>query len=103
MNPQSPGDKCDTYDFTHPPKTGPVTPAQLSTRLHATTYEYMRPTDEQLRLMALLRTAARQYSDMLVEFLPEGPDKTFILRAHRQNAMWVNTAITRLADGTPRT
>lgn len=35
--------------------------------------------------------------------LPDGPDKTFILRAHRSNAMWVNVAVTRQADGTPRT
>jgi hypothetical protein len=34
--------------------------------------------------------------------LPDGPDKTFVIRAHRSNAMWANVAITRLPDGTPR-
>jgi hypothetical protein len=71
-------------------------------KLHYSTYEYLRPTEEQIFTMSLLRTAARQYSDMLEEFLPDGPDKTFILRAHRANAMWVNIAVTRNADGSPR-
>ena len=109
MNPQSPGDKCDTYDFSHaqvdfdpPPKPGPAHPTTLAKRLHTTTYEYLRPTDEQMELMRVLRLAAKSYSDALESFLPDGPDKTFILRAHRQNAMWVNVAVTRLADGTPR-
>jgi hypothetical protein len=100
----------DTYDFDppraqvtgldpNPPQNIPTGP----THLHRTTFEYLRPTDEQVKVMSLLRTAARQYSDMLEEFLPDGPDKTFILRAHRANAMWANVAVTRLADGTPRT
>jgi len=46
--------------------------------LHSSTYEYLKP-------------------------LPDGPDKTFIIRAHRANAMWSNVAITRQADGSPRT
>ena len=70
--------------------------------LHPSTYECLRPSEEQVFVMSLLRTAARQYSDMLEEFLPDGPDKTFILRAHRANAMWANVAVTRHADGAPR-
>jgi hypothetical protein len=38
----------------------------------------------------------------LEALLPDGPDKTFVIRAHRSNAMWANVAITRLPDGTPR-
>jgi hypothetical protein len=52
--------------------------------------------------MATIRAAAKAYSDVLERALPDGPDKTFILRAHRSNAMWANVAITRLPDGTPR-
>jgi hypothetical protein len=72
-------------------------------KMHETTYGYLKPTEDQLQLMAKTREAAKVYGDALDELLPDGPDKTFILRAHRANAMWVNVAITRLPDGTPRT
>jgi hypothetical protein len=70
--------------------------------LHESTYGYLKPTEEQLEKMARLRAAAKEYSDKLEAELPDGPDKTFILRQHRQNAMWVNVAVTRHPDGTPR-
>lgn len=70
--------------------------------LHPTTFEYLKPTDDQIAKMAVLREAARVYAEALDANLPDGPDKTFVLRAHRSNAMWVNVAITRLPDGTPR-
>ena len=71
--------------------------------LHPSTFEYLKPTDAQIDAMAQVRAAAKVYADTLDALLPEGPDKTFILRAHRSNAMWANVAITRLPDGTPRT
>lgn len=71
--------------------------------LHPSTFEYLKPTDEQLAAMTEARQAAKTYSEILDRLLPEGPDKTFVLRAHRSNAMWVNVALTRLLDGTPRT
>jgi hypothetical protein len=52
--------------------------------------------------MAKLRSASKAYGDALEGLLPDGPDKTFVIRAHRSNAMWANVAITRQADGTPR-
>lgn len=70
--------------------------------LHPSTFEYLKPTQEQLDTMQALREAAKVYADRLDELLPEGPDKTFVLRAHRSNAMWVNVAVTRQPDGTPR-
>jgi len=70
--------------------------------LHPSTFEYLKPTDEQIARMGRLRTAAKAYADVLDAELPEGPDKTYVLRAHRSNAMWVNVAVTRLPDGTPR-
>lgn len=70
--------------------------------LHASTFGYLKPTDKQLDTMNTLREAARTYANILDAMLPDGPDKTFILRAHRANAMWVNVAVTRQADGTPR-
>jgi hypothetical protein len=70
--------------------------------MHPSTYEYLKPTDEQIRQMAIVRAAAKAYGEVLEKALPEGPDKAFIIRAHRSNAMWANVAITRLPDGTPR-
>lgn len=71
--------------------------------MHSSTYEYLKPTDAQSEQMAKIRQAAKMYNDVLNACLPEGPDKTFVIRSHRSNAMWANVAITRLPDGTPRT
>jgi hypothetical protein len=70
--------------------------------LHPSTFEYLKPTDPQVAAMARVRSAAKQYAEVLDEVLPEGPDKTFVMRNHRSNAMWANVAITRQPDGTPR-
>ena len=70
--------------------------------MHTSTFEYLNPTDDQMEVMAAIRTAAKNYCDVLDALLPDGPDKTFIIRNHRSNAMWANVAITRLPDGTPR-
>lgn len=71
--------------------------------MHPSTYEYLKPTDAQISAMAEAREAARVYGEALERILPDGPDKTFAIRAHRSNAMWANVAITRQPDGTPRT
>lgn len=70
--------------------------------MHSSTYEFLKPSDEQIAQMAIVRQAAKVYGEILEANLPEGPDKTFVIRAHRSNAMWANVAITRLPDGTPR-
>jgi hypothetical protein len=70
--------------------------------MHRSTYEYLKPTDEQLAIMSAVREASRVYGELLEAVLPDGPDKTFVIRAHRSNAMWANVAITRHADGSPR-
>lgn len=70
--------------------------------MHPSTFEYLKPTEEQIAQMARVRQAAKEYCDVLNELLPDGPDKTFVIRAHRSNAMWANVAITRQPDGTPR-
>lgn len=70
--------------------------------MHESTFEYLKPTEAQIEQMAQHRQAAKVYCDALEALLPDGPDKTYVIRAHRSNAMWANTAITRLPDGTPR-
>lgn len=70
--------------------------------MHPSTYEYLKPTLEQMDKMSRLREAARIFGEVLEKELPDGPDKTFTIRGHRSNCMWANVAITRLPDGTPR-
>lgn len=70
--------------------------------MHSSTYEYLKPTLEQIDTMSRVREAARVFGEVLEKELPEGPDKTFTIRAHRSNCMWANVAIIRLPDGTPR-
>ncbi len=71
--------------------------------LHPSTFEYLKPTDAQIEQMNIVRQAAADYCKILEDTLPEGPDKTFLIRNHRSNAMWANICVTRLPDGTPRT
>jgi hypothetical protein len=54
-------------------------------------------------MMDELRGGAAQYAKLIEIGVPEGPDKTFILRSLRTVAMWVNVAITREDNGAPRT
>ena len=70
--------------------------------MHTSTNEYLKPTIEQMEAMNKAREAAKVYGEALEALLPDGPDKTYVIRAHRSNAMWANVAITRLPDGTPR-
>jgi hypothetical protein len=93
LNPNTPAPTQESY---------PDNFVARNARMHPTTFEYLKPSDEQLRIMNVLRFAAKVYSEAIENFVPDGPDKTFVLRNHRANAMWVNVAVTRLADGTPR-
>lgn len=70
--------------------------------LDESTFEYLKPTDQQIDAMRVIRLAAKVYADALVRYLPPGEDKDHCLRQHRQTAMWANVAITRFEDGTPR-
>ena len=70
--------------------------------LHPSTFEYQQPTGAQIERMAMLRQVHAAYADILEAALPDGPDKTYVLRKVREVAMWVNVAVTRNADGSPR-
>lgn len=70
--------------------------------MHEKTFGYLNPTDEQRERMDTLRLAAKNYSDALEYHIPDGPDKTYLLRKLREVAMWANIAVTRQADGSPR-
>lgn len=70
--------------------------------LHPSTFEYLKPTDPQINTMSDLRKASADYARLVSVRLPDGPDKTYILRRIRETAMWINVAVTREADGSPR-
>jgi hypothetical protein len=70
--------------------------------MHPSTFDYLKPTDEQVETMQRVREAAKAFAAILEAELPDGADKTFAIRNHRTTAMWANIAITRDADGSPR-
>jgi hypothetical protein len=70
--------------------------------LHASTFEYLKPTDDQLNTMGSVREAFAAFTKTIEPWLPDGPDKTYVLRQLRDSAMWANQAITRNPDGSPR-
>ena len=72
------------------------------TTLHDSTFEYLKPTDDQLRYMELVRNAFAMFIADIDGCIPAGPDKTYVLRQLRTCAMWANVAITRHSDGAPR-
>lgn len=70
--------------------------------MHGSTFEYLKPTEEQIERMQTVREAAASFAELLDRMLPDGPDKTWVIRNHRTTAMWANVAITRQPDGAPR-
>lgn len=70
--------------------------------MHSTTFEYLKPTEAQLEQMAKVRAAFAECAGHVLINVPEGPDRTYLLRKLRECGMWANVAITRNADGSPR-
>jgi hypothetical protein len=70
--------------------------------LHQSTFDYLKPTDKQLQIMGHVRAQFANLAALLGDMLPEGPDKTYVLRHLRECAMWSMVAITRHPDGAPR-
>jgi hypothetical protein len=71
--------------------------------LHPSVFEYLTPSEEQLTQMADVRAYFASFALYLDHALPDGPDKTYVLRQLRDCAMWANVTLLRTADGTPRT
>jgi len=71
--------------------------------LHESTFGYLMPTDAQKETMEQARSIFRDAVAELDKLIPDGPDKTYLLRQLRDCAMWANIAITRNPDGSPRT
>ena len=75
---------------------------EMPVSLHPSTFEYLKPTEQQLELMGAARQYSKEYAERLDGLLPDCADKSYILRRVRETAMWVNVCLTREADGTPR-
>lgn len=76
--------------------------AQAKVILHPETFNYLQPTADQIDSVNHVREAAMVFAEVLIATVPDGPDKTYLLRKLREVGMWANIAITRQADGTPR-
>lgn len=70
--------------------------------LHESVFNYLSPTTVQKDDMQRARDAFSKLHETLGSVLPEGPDKTYVMRTLRTAAMWANVAITRYPDGNPR-
>lgn len=70
--------------------------------LHPSTFHYLNPSEKQKFVMQEVRDAYANFTDMLQRVLPDGPDKTYVIRQIRDAAMWSHVAITRNQDGSPR-
>jgi hypothetical protein len=71
--------------------------------MHPSTFEYLKPTDDQMNTMGAMREAFAVFAKTIDGWLPDGPDKTYVMRHLRECAMWANVAVTRQPDGAPRT
>ena len=60
--------------------------------LNASTFEYLKPTDKQMATMADVRRAFAMLAGTVEAAIPEGPDKTYLMRKLREVAMWANIA-----------
>ena len=65
-------------------------------------FEHLKPTNKQKEIMDVLRKEAANYANILNTLLPEGPDKSFIIRQLRTVAMWASVCVTRHSNGAPR-
>jgi hypothetical protein len=70
--------------------------------LDESAFDYLKPSAAQMSAIGEARAAAAEYAKVLGELLPDGPDKTYLLRKLREVAMWANVALTRNNDGSPR-
>jgi hypothetical protein len=70
--------------------------------LHPSTFDHVKPTDEQAETMRQASALSKGYADDIAGILPDGADKAYVLRRIRETAMWINTAIMREDDGSPR-
>ena len=62
--------------------------------MFGSTFQYVKPTEEQLALMQEFRDKMEKLNEELVEKLPTNRAKSLALTRFEECAMWVNKAIT---------
>jgi len=70
--------------------------------MHPSTFDYAKPTEDQIASMAVVRIAAAEFAAVILANVPGGADQTYAMRHFRETVMWCNVAITREQDGSPR-
>jgi hypothetical protein len=70
--------------------------------MHPTTFEYLKPTDEQIDTLTILRANFKRTADLIESVIPEGRYRRLAITALEEAAMWANKGVTRDSDGTPR-
>jgi len=70
--------------------------------LHELAFDYVQPNAAQVDVMNQLRAMFKNVAASLDHCLPDGPDKTYVLRKLREVSMWSNVAVLRHSDGAPR-
>jgi hypothetical protein len=66
------------------------------------TFQRLTPTVPQIAAIEKMRYAFADLVSTVEQHVPEGPDRTYIIRQLRTCAMWANMSITHNADGSPR-
>lgn len=70
--------------------------------LDSSTFDYLRPTEAQIKQMELVRNAFHELATSVLAMVPAGHDQQHAIRLIRDACMWCNVAVTRHEDGTPR-
>lgn len=65
-------------------------------------FQYLKPTSAQQQDMDIIGQAAKDFVDAVHATVPEGPDRTYVIRKFRECVMWANTSIVKMPDGSPR-
>jgi hypothetical protein len=66
------------------------------------TFERLAPTDQQLANVTHMRGAFGLLLGEVMAHVPDGPDRTYVIRQLRTCAMWCNMSITHQPDGSAR-
>jgi hypothetical protein len=70
--------------------------------MHPSTFQYLKPSAQQLKLMEHLREEVAHLYAEIDKHMPEGRYKSLAITKLEECAMFVNKGITREGDGTPR-
>lgn len=70
--------------------------------MHSTTFDYLKPSESQLKQMERVRAAYGVLAGAILADVPEGRYRALAITALEESAMWANKGITRDSNGAPR-